>query len=606
MQRKFRCASSHIFWLAILSSFAVGIWLSFIVPIWSPIDEASHFDLIVQYATGHYPSALHTAITPVTHKLDLSHPTGAASYASIDPRKSTVSIPNVAKLVQHSPSSIQRAWFKRHLWMFSSEAFETPGYYLLMVPIYDVAHSFLGALGSVYVLRLINVLMIAATAWVAYATFRLLRPHLHGTAVLVGVLVGILPGFVISSVQITNHTFLVLIVSAFIYLLLSAFRQGLNRKRFVLICILAALAPLATLTGVIYLVPAAVAVLLQQTWKLKSRVLLIVGMLASAAVPLVVWATTNKVVLGVWIQPQGYPSNFLIPSFQLHSLVPFIVGSLENVYLQFFLGQFLTYNLLYFGILLLTLPATLLLFSLRPHVVSYCWKRLWSPQWILLLGSILVTLAFAVFDQVLSNRAFAALGRFLDPAVVPIALTLAIIGTHVLSRPLRFFFGGGAVLGCMLGIAALPQALTVSFASQPIAYLSPGSLTQPTFLSATASIPGMVVIRLDQAARDTRGRLWFHILAANPGPSEVSWYPQPEFLTASGATISSHSSQCNVDIPPDSSCSEWVLIGNQPSLELRSITHVVFRDVIVLKDQRIATLSAQVHYPNAASPAYKA
>ncbi|MGC8462013.1 MAG: hypothetical protein ACP5OR_09315 [Candidatus Dormibacteria bacterium] len=407
---------------------------------------------------------------------------------------------------------------------------------------------------------------------------------------------GTFPSLVIDSVQITNHTFLVLVISALSYFLISAFVQGTSNKRLVAIFICSGLAPLATLTGVIYLFPAAAAIILQRIWCWKLRIAIIFGMIASATIPLATWLLVNKKVLGVWLQPQGYPSNYVVIPFHLASTIPFILGSIENLYIQFFLGQFVTDRLLYLGVPLLVLPLVLLLFSLRPNKLKYCWHHLWSPKWMFLVSAALATVSFAFFDQILSQRAFGALGRFLGSAIVPIVVSTILLATYSIRRPLRTQLAVWLLISYGMTYLAVPQALAMIVSTSSITTRYPTNLTAGVLVTATATIPGEAVFHLDRAATDSMGNLWLHISASNIGTSIVDWYPEPQLLTSSNSTVSTHSSECSVDLLPRSKCSEWVLVGEGFNINHHPFSQITFRDVLVKNYTRVVTVSASFNW----------
>src|SRR5258708_15640163 len=95
-------------------------------------------------------------------------------------------------------------WMSRHLWQLSFESAQPPSYYVAMVPVWWAAGKLGGTLAAVYVMRVVNALLIALLAPMAFVVATRLSPARTEIAVLAALLAAFLPGLALNGTRVSN------------------------------------------------------------------------------------------------------------------------------------------------------------------------------------------------------------------------------------------------------------------------------------------------------------------------------------------------------------------------------------------------------------------
>src|SRR5258708_12688023 len=95
-------------------------------------------------------------------------------------------------------------WMSRHLWQLSVESAQPPGYYVAMVPVWWAADKLGGTLAAVYVMRIVNALLIALLAPMAFVVATRLSPGRTEVAVLAALFAALLPGLTLNGTRVSN------------------------------------------------------------------------------------------------------------------------------------------------------------------------------------------------------------------------------------------------------------------------------------------------------------------------------------------------------------------------------------------------------------------
>ncbi len=575
-------------------TFAAAALLSVGEPIWSVFDESMHFDLAVQYASGQYPRALSTHIRPITESIDLHHPVIAADFPPFFQSPTQLNTTGPFLPPPHASQAVLAAWFTRHLWQFSGESFETPLYYVLLSPFIVLFHNSVSPTLLVHLLRLVNALLIAFTAVLGYMTTRLLIPKRSAPAMLSGIFIGILPGFVVDSVPITDHTLLALCTMATAYGSIALLTRGVSRKRILLLALAVATASISTLYGVCCLVPALLGLIWARAPSRGMRWKGAAALLASSILPVVLWAVANKLLLGEFLQPQGYPSNYLFPHFPIGSLPRYVLEAIGPLYSGVLLGQQQNLAIDIAGIPLLAVPA-----FIAYHTISSTRRRTsgtapMNIRAIALLGAIAgIYLALTLAAPILADRNYGLQARLAIPGIPSLIVLAVYLCTCAVERRTAVILTAASLFSASVILFYTPSMLP----SATSAYIGSTATLQDSVdsypISGSTSFGGFAIQTLKLAV-DAKGRLWIELRVTNHESSYVDWSPQPavQWNTTIRGT---HSSQCPVDIAADTSCTEWDLIGTIASKTVPAKLNLIFPLTIThhLSVVRTLTLNAQ-------------
>ena len=497
-------------------------------PVWSRVDEAQHFDFIVQLAHGAWPIADHTTLRPETVRImDRTgiyrwfQPNGDAQPTDTAPATFRQPPPDM-------PSEARSQWFWRHIWYFSYESFQPPLYYLLMAPLYLAGNAAGGPLAAMYLLRLVNALMVAALAPAAWLLARELLPGRTGFAVAAAAAAMAIPGLLINLTQVTNDTLAALLGTVLVLLAVRFIRTGWSMPKALLLGGLLGAALLTKLT-VAGLIPALVAAALVSPLArpagapaLLRQARMPAAMVALAGLMLAPWILLNQHLYGKALPPHAFMSYVfradpltphLLHADVRHALLTFWTGEpvgvvpLTNAVLQY--ASFWT--------LAACLGLALLAVARRPF-----------PPGVLLVlfvavgGEAVLGITMPVFSQVGGLTP----GRYLYPAAGA-ATTLLVAGSWSLLPipPIR-----ASLVLCMVGVAA---AATAGFleghggdrAQLEAHYAPPPGPGVPVHATGTA---GDVHVTVDRFLDDSAdGAVWIHVNVDNPTRKDIEWWPRP-------------------------------------------------------------------------------
>lgn len=176
--------------LGLIAAAAIGV--AFGLPLWAVTDENAHVSYVAALGAGHLPLLGHFAIQP-----------------------------DIAGLVYHASSFGNQSY----------EAFQPPLYYLVMAIPWDVAKAAGGARAAVYVLRLLDVLLLAVEVRLLWALARRVAPSREVALVAFAfALTYVLwPGVVFRSVTVSNATLEVPLTTAALFAMWVAFDEGSSR-----------------------------------------------------------------------------------------------------------------------------------------------------------------------------------------------------------------------------------------------------------------------------------------------------------------------------------------------------------------------------------------
>jgi 4-amino-4-deoxy-L-arabinose transferase-like glycosyltransferase len=530
-------------------------------PVWSRVDEAEHADFIVQLSHGIYPVADKTLIAPET--LGVMRTTGKFGGAAPGTRPT----PDLADLGPPPPGMSARAnaaWMSRHLWQLSFESVQTPGYYILMVPVWLVADALGGPFGAIYTLRLINVLLIALLAPMSVAVARIVSPGRPEVAAIAAVFAILLPGLDLNGTRISNDGLAAVLGGLAVLLMVRWAGDKWSWRRAVLIGLIlgAGLMVKLTLAGLLpALAIAAMWPARGTTWRGNlSRVVVSAAIALGCLVP---WFVVNLhnyggVVPGARAArlSDAAPASFTAP------FVPFDVGVLGLTYWS---GE-------PFGALPLSAPfailGSLLALMALAGLIRILRTRspfIPAPSVVVGIAAVAGMVALTLLSPALGGFEFAGAGRYVYPAL-PAGAALgglgicAVLARATARRAIGTTYALAAVGVMTLGVAGLPAA------PEPGPGSPPSNAT--TFdVSASGQLQG-VTVRVDHVALDPATKVtWFHVTVDNAGPGEAEW-PAQAFASA-GAVLGygdyRMSTHLRGDIDAGESTTGWLWVGLDPA-----------------------------------------
>ncbi len=541
-------------------------------PVWSRIDEAQHADFILQLSHGVYPVADQTLIAPEI--LRVMQQTGVFRGA----QPGTYPAPDLADLglpPTGMSDSANAAWMSRHLWQLSFESVQTPGYYLLMVPVWLVADKLGGPFAAIYTLRVINALLIAALAPMAVAAARILAPGRLEVAALAAMFAILLPGLDLNATRISNDGLSAVLGGLAVLLVLRWAGRPWTWRRAVLLGLLlgAGLMVKLTLAG---LIPALALAMLWPapgpSW--RQRIARAAGAGAIAVACLVPWFMVNLHLYGV-LSP-GTRAGRLSDAVPMPFTAPFIPFDLAVFSVTYWSGE-------PFGALPLGAPFAVLGFLVALMVVAAV-IRMRKPALPLVVAIAAVggLIAVALLLPATAGFEFAGPGRYAYPAL-PAAAALCAIGIcTVLTRP----FARRAISG-LYGVAAV-GILAAGAAGLP-AQPQPGHGVPPAGLrivstSASGELHGMVITVHRVALDPGEKAVWVEVEVVNNNAGEAEW-PVVPVATAGGAVAYGdylRSTHLPGDIDAGQSVTGWLFVPLDPiALHESDTIHLRFPDVAV-------------------------
>lgn len=519
-------------------------------PVWSLVDEAEHYDFIVQLRHGTYPVADRTLITPET--LSVSETTGV--YKAFYP-PSSYPAPDVTDLTPPPAGMTPRAnaaWMLRHMWQLSHESIQTPLYYLLMVPVWAAADRLGGPWAAIYVLRLINALLIASLAPMAIVAARIVAPGRTDVAALAALFAILLPGLDLNGTRVSNDSLAAALGGLLIVLCLRWTGSSWSWRRALLVGVLLGACVMVKLTlGALLVVVAVAAVWPGGGQRLVSRALRVALSGAIALVALAPWFAIN--LRDYQSLTQGDHVARISEVVPGPLTAPFIPLDLAVFHLTYWSGE--PWGALPLAGLFSMLAA---LIVLTVPVALYR-ARPWSGPMVVAVVGVSAIALVALALPATAGYEFVAPGRYAYPAL-PAAAVLCAIGVTALIRNvvvLRSVAVAYAVIAAtMLVLGAAGVGRQAPLPARPPAGV------QTATVSATGARDGFTV-EVDAVAARPEGT-WFHVVATNGGAGEVEW-------TVPGQNV--RSSGLPADVDPGQTVSGWIYLpGDATSLRFTDVT----------------------------------
>jgi len=361
------------------------------------------------------------------------------------------------------------------------EFHQPPLYYVLAAAVYGVT-SPLGFAAQFLAMRLLSVVLGAALLLVAYAIVRDVFPNDRLLALTSTAMVATLPMHIAMSAAINNDTLAELILALVIWLCVKEIKAGLSRRQTVALGVLIALALLTKTTiyaPVILSSLLALAVrgrergrhaLLLKLWTVFGLGLLLSGWwfirnaLSYGGLDLFAWHRHDSVVVGQpttawWIAEHGLAKT----------VQDFVTVSFRSFWAQFGWMGVLIDSRLYLLLAVVSLAITMGFVLWLVRVVRKPALLSTYQRWALLL--LLLVFMSVAAEHVLYNLKFVQhQGRYLFPALVPIALAFAL---GLLEWP-GLLYEGAVRLGPRFRFAAaLPSAVkAAAFSAFYVAFLT--------------------------------------------------------------------------------------------------------------------------------------
>ena len=523
---------------AYLAGLVPAALLALAQPVWSLVDEAQHYDFVVQLAQGAYPTEGAARLRPETREA-LSGPW--PPYRA-QPRR----FPAVQADPAGPPAGVsdyaRRLWMSRHVWEFSYEAQQPPLYYLAAIPAWKLADLGGGPRVALFALRLLNALLLAGLAPVAMLMAWALRPE-RTLAVAAVIVTATLPGLVLNATQVTNEAAAVLLGGISLLLALRWAVSGWNRRRALLLGLVFGAALLTSITAA-GLAPALALALFWPgaPWSSRFRWAATAG--AAAAACLLPWFALNLAVYHQLTPAQAANSLAYIPGGTPGPA--YLASALLNAYLTFWVGEpgsvlpgagpFL---------LLVTVLAGLSLAGVE-RFRGWAAAGAWRVLALAVAGQALAALAVPA----LWGSLFLAPGRYLYPAAAAATVLFAAGLWRELGPRLRapaLAAGSLAALGCLLAFAAgLPAS-----GRTPLPQAGQSISQDAAFAGFEVTLDGV----------SSSGGAWVHVEARNGSGTVAEWSPEPIVLVdgrQSGLAGYEDSSDLPVTLAPGAAESGWI------------------------------------------------
>jgi 4-amino-4-deoxy-L-arabinose transferase-like glycosyltransferase len=540
------------------------------------IDEAQHFDFIVQLGHGVYPTADETLITADT--LQVMRSTGAFRAFYLP---GTYPIPDLTDIGPPPPSMSARAnaaWMLRHMWQLSHESVQTPGYYLSMVPVWWAADRLGGPFAAIYALRVANALILAVLAPMAVMVARVLAPARPDVAVVAALFAILLPGLDLNGTRVGNDALAAAVGGLIVLLVVRWAGERWTWRRATLMGLLLGLGLMVKLT-LVGLIPALILSALWGRgaiqWSNLGR-----GALsgAIAVVLLVPWFLVN-------LQKYGG----LVGGSRTARLSDAVPGQLTATFapLDVAVFHFTYWTGEPWGALplagVMAIFASLIVLMMPVGVATLLRSRdVAVPRASVAVGVAAVTglSALSLLLPAIAGFEYVGPGRYAYPALPAAAVLLAIGVLMVLPNA----FARRAVVAAYAGLAV--AMLAGGAAGLPIrpsaGARTPPALAKTLEVGASGRLAG-VTITLDRVVLDPNAKAtWLAVTVTNSSSEEAEWTVPPKVSVGQTAAASQYlqSTQLPGDIDAGQTVKGWLYVPLDPSaLSAGGTLQVTFSDV---------------------------
>jgi hypothetical protein len=591
-------------------------------PVWSLVDESDHYDLVAQYAHGIYPTtATRPTIRPET--LQITESSGTFGYHPAG----TVPRPLIGSGFETEPAGLNRAqhnlWVERHFWQFSKETAQTPLFYIVAVPVFELGDLISGPMGSLYTLRLFNALLTALLAPLAYVLCLRLWPGRRWAAAGAALLTAVLAGPLLDFTHVTYDTLSAVLVGACLVVATGASKGAWTPWRAALLGLVFGAACLTRIQDAA-IAPALLIQLLrsQRMSQLQplspapppggGRVLTNTAVFSGVTVLVVSpWLLTNLVWFGRLTQlstgwwpvgpPTADPGYWALSTLQMVStfLVDVPYGVLPSApWLAIALSA---------GVALGVIGALLAVFSglglwraardRKSHLPSphqgegqgeglTAGEGIHRPTLAVLATATAGTTVAAVLTPLLLQAAILVPGRYLYPALPAIA-ALLVTGLVVELKPAPARAG-------IAVMAVLSIVVLAIFLASPMS--GPQGPGHPVNASTQARSDqgsfGPLTVSALSCAGDSTGS-WVEVTALNAGSGSIDWMPAPAVRTHGTVLATSdyrRSTQLPGTLEAGESVTGWLWLGDHSSLDGAGTVTLTFPGVAVDSYHRIGDL----------------
>jgi hypothetical protein len=538
--------------LAYAAALVPALLMALTQPIWSRVDEAGHYDFIVQLGHGVYPVSDLTLISPET--LSVSESTGVfkafypvSGYPAPD-------VSDVAPPPAGMSPGANAAWMLRHMWQLSRESFQTPLYYLLMVPFWAAADRAGGPFLAIYVLRVINALFVATLAPLAIVAARIVAPGRAEISALAAMLAILLPGLDLNGTRVSNDSLAAAMGGLFVVLLLRWTGAPWSWRRAVVAGGLLGLCMMVKLTLGGFFVAVAIAML----WPTVGQKLF------DRAAKLAVASTIAIGFLAPWFVINLNLYGALTPDSILPRLSEVVPGPLTAAFVPLDIAVFhLTY---WSGEPWGALPLSGILAALGALIVLTVPVALYqsaraksvSAPLVVAVTAVAATLLVSLAFPAITGYQFAALGRYAYPAL-PAAAVLCALGLIAVVRSLAVVRAVAAAYVLIALAMVLLGAVGVPGPPAPPPRVPPPD-ARVSPVAVDASRQGLT-IQVDMLASEPHAdAVWVHIVATNDSTKEAEW-TVPYYSTSTGLPV---------DLDPGQSVTGWIYVpGGRTDGDLR-------------------------------------
>jgi hypothetical protein len=575
-----------------LVALAPALTLALAQPVWSRIDEPQHFDLIDQYAHGVNPVEAVTTIRPET--LALMEATGVYSgdlpgvwpSPYVDPAGFSPPPPGL----EGYPRLL---WMARHRWQFSYETQQAPLFYIAAVPVFLAADAAGGPLAAVFALRILEALMAAAVAPLAFLIALEVTPS-RRVAMAAGLTAGLVPGFVLNGTQVTNDTPAIALSAVALLLALRWGRRGARPHQVLLLGLLLGAALLTKLSA-LAIAPAVAAALILPAWRSRELVRRIVAAAAVGAISigcLTPWFAVNYRIYGALTA--AAPASGLGAVPHVPATGAYLGQSAVHAFITYWSGEPLLTLAGWAPYCLLALVASAFAAVGLVRVVRE--EEADRASLLVLVVAVAAGCVFTIALPAVANDPYLAPGRYAYAALPAVAVLLALgLGVELrgkLFAAVTAVLYGASVLLLGAFVAGLPPAEQPG-PRHPDAATVVGSDLSGSF--------GSVAVNIDQLGIDRRGgALWLHVQVSDRGSKAAEWTPVP-VASRDGNVVGMADYLQSTALPqhlePGATNSGWIKVPLPASaLDDRRPLNVTFLDVAVDDYARVGAIKFDVSY----------